>query len=76
VLDAQQYVQYNFVLTSGVRSQYKANSPLQELRVQPQGIAIKRTVLWYDSVDAQLVGLQFFDKDGHKLLETGWKFHS
>lgn len=24
-------------------------------------------------MDAQLVGIQFFDKDNVKLLETGWK---
>ena len=45
------------MLSNGVQSQFKANSPLQDLRVKPQGRAIKRTVLWYDSVDAQLVGL-------------------
>lgn len=57
VLDAQQYVQYNFLFSNGLKSQVKSNSPLQELRIHPQDRPIKRVILWYDSVDAQLVGL-------------------
>lgn len=46
------------------------------MRIEPAGRAVKRITLWYDSVDAQLVGIQLFDKDGLKLLETGWNFSS
>lgn len=73
VYDACSYVQYNFGFSNGQKSKVKANAPLEELKITPSGTAVKRVVLWYDSADAQLVGIQLFDKEGQKLLETGWK---
>lgn len=52
MLDAQTYVQYNFVFSNGTKSMAKANSPLTEVRITPAEKAVKRAVLWYDSVDA------------------------
>jgi hypothetical protein len=57
VFDAQNFVQYNFGFSDGSRSKVKANAPLIELLITPIGTAVKRVVLWYDSMDAQLVGI-------------------
>jgi hypothetical protein len=42
------------------------------LRIQPDPTAVKRIVLWYNAYT--LTGIQLFDKDGNKLLETSEKF--
>lgn len=74
VLDAKDFVQYNFVLSNGQKSDTKANVFLHETRLEPPDRPVKKIVLWYDSLDAQLVGIQLFDKEGLRLLQTGWDF--
>ncbi len=52
VLDAQEYVQYNFVFSNGAISETKANIELKRVKIQPEGHAVKRIILWYDASDA------------------------
>lgn len=48
VLDAVDFVQYNFMLSNGAKSESKANVFLHEKRLEPPGRPVKRIVLWYD----------------------------
>ena len=41
------------------------------MRIKPEGALVKKIVFWYDQ--NTLYAIQLFDKDGVKLLETGYK---
>ncbi len=38
--------------------------------IKPAGEAVKRVLLWYDSSDGMFLGLELFNKDSVKILET------
>ncbi len=65
-------VEYNFVLSNGTSSILKNNRQLTEVRIQPEGVAVKKIIIWYHESDALLTGFQLFAIDGTKLFETGW----
>lgn len=44
------------------------------VKIEPQGAKVKRIVTWYNESSGYLDGLQFFDKDGKKLLQTLFNF--
>ena len=47
---------------------FKANE-YSEVRIQPVGAVVKKVIMWGNS---EFGGVQFFDKDGNKILEAGY----
>ena len=71
ILDAKDVVQYNFVLTNETSSNTTADTELHQVMIKKESGPVKRIVIWYDQHMALLRGIQLFDKEGEKLLETG-----
>jgi hypothetical protein len=43
---------------------------LEEIRISPEGSIVSRIHTYYSENNGKLSGLEFFDKDGNKILET------
>lgn len=75
VQNVQTDVQFNFVFSNGAASKLTASRPLNELRIEPVGIQIRKVIIWYRESDGLLFGVSLFDSSGSKILETKRSFN-
>ncbi len=45
---------------------------MTELRLQPEGVAVKKIVLWYSESTSILYAIKLIGKDGKKILQAGY----
>jgi hypothetical protein len=43
--------------------------------IQPAEKAVRKIIMWYRNDNGQLLGLELFDRDGLKILETKQKWN-
>ena len=63
--------EFNFIFKKGDESNLKSNKQLKETKIEPEGIEVKRAVIWYNPLLSSLTCIELFDKNGRKLLEAG-----
>lgn len=70
VLDARTDVQYNFKFSDGSVSKIRAERAQETIALPEKDI--RKIVLWFNAPDAMLFGIQFFDKEGSVLFQSGY----
>jgi len=67
-------VQYNFRFSNGKQSAVPAERALTEINFENKALEINKIVLYINTGDAMLFGIEIFDKAGVNMCKTQYNY--